>query len=286
VRALCFGWGVTIQLRKSVQPIRTVDLDQYVSSDTTVWPAGQTILQITFTDTGGYLPAYGVLRCDYDPAVLTALRITQVSYRRKERISGTGIAASDFATFSGTPSPTLFPYPKGSYALVITLAVNTAPLANEDVVFHLRPPDNLPTAFGQAARVAATPRVRQVLRRTLPRAVRRAVQKRKPGFWDRLKSAGRGIYRRLPFVAGVGSLSDGVAGELLAGLGEADSQWEQVGAAALDEVLLGIGDELEMDLEGPLGEEIADDVVGDLVDVLGAAWRDGVPGTDWHEGDE
>lgn len=285
MRPLRENMSVTFQLRKTVQPIRTVDLDQYVSSDTTVWPAGQTILQITFTDTGGYLPAYGVLRCDYDPAVLTALRITQVSYRRKERISGTGIAASDFATFSGTPSPTLFPYPKGSYALVLTLAVNTAPLANEDVVFHLRPPDNLPTAFGEAARKAATPKVRAVLRRTLPRAVRKAVAKRKPGFWDRLKSAGRGIYRRLPFVAGVG-LSDVVAGQLLEGLGEVDTQWEQVGTQALDEVLLGIGDELEMDLEGPLGEEIADDVVGDLVDVLGAAWRDGVPGTDWHEGDE
>lgn len=260
-----------IQLKKSVTPIRTVDLDQYVSGDQTVWPAGQATLNVSFTDTGGRLPAYGVFRADYDSSVLTAARITRVSYRNYERVSqsGSGLAAADFAVFSGTPSNTLFPMPRSPYTLLVTLAVNVAPLANEDVVFHLRPPEQLPEAMAQAAKRRAGPVAKQFVRNRLPLVVKRAAAKRRPGVLSKLRSAGSAIWRRLPFVAGVGSLSDASVGQLVGALGNADVELENIGAAALDEFVMGLGEELGQELEE---SPEMDELVGDLLDVLGNVW--------------
>lgn len=274
---------MTISLKRPVTPLRAVDLDQYVSGDQVVWPAGSTTLNVSFTDTSGRLPGYGVLRLDYDNTVLTALRITRVSYRNYDRISqaGFGIAAADFAVFSGDPSETLFPMPRSPYTLLVTFAVNVAPLANEDVVFHLRPPEQLPQAMADAVGKAARPKARAALQKKLPSTIKKILFKKKPTFLSKLKSAGKAIWRRLPFVAGVGGLTDEVAGQLLAGLGQADEELEVVGASALDELLLGVEDDLAEEIAQD--DELLDEMVGDMLDVLGAAYKHQSPTGNWWE---
>jgi len=268
----CYAQGM-FQLKKSVNPVKAIELDQYVPGDTTVWPAGQTTLNVTFSDSSGKLPAYGVLRADYDSSVLTAMRITSLNFRQSQKIgqAGSGIAAADFAVFSGEPSNTLFPMPNTSFDVTATFAVNTAPLAAEDVVFHLRPPEELPAAMAEAVKRRASGAAKRFASQRLPLVVQRAAAKKRPGVLSKFKRAGSAIWRRLPFVAGAGvaGLSDQVAGELVAALGQADYELEQVGAEALDEYVLG--------LAGALGEELAEseelsEFVGDLIDVLGNVW--------------
>lgn len=205
--------------------LKRKEYSKLVGADTAVWLAASTTLSVTYRP-GRVISPGNRLLVDALPSSLLGARIDRIIHRDVDLISGTGsVPASVFAPTSFV-NVARFGEIRPEEPVVIDYSVATAPVANTSFPTCLGPLDSV-TRFDIESKEKAKKTIR-------------AIVKKKSPSW--LRKLGRGIWRRMPGVAGVGAVMDDYAvqnalSEALDGSsGALDDFVDEVTGALFDEI--------------------------------------------------
>lgn len=248
------------------------------------WTSGQNKVTVTIETKSSDALRAGLLRVTYERDIvgdLVVLTSFATSADRANSVeTGARHSVDQFSYLSESPNNSLWPCPAVNQPVEIELTtLATAPLSDSVVIVELVE-DASQYQYEFAQRIVD--KLMSALVIGKGRAARKVAKKfrpRKRGIRSRLKDVARGIWKRLPFVAGVGDMEPGQAiGEVL---GATDA-----GINELVDEMLGAVEDYESDLleetMGALGEVFAadrvetpdDDYDSDLAGVLGSFFLD------------